>query len=298
MKKFPLFLITFALFFTLFTTRAFAADISISKPSAVNVGENFEVLININSDGKLINSADIILDYDQELVSFSGYKSEDTVINFWVDSPHEKNGSVYMSGIIPGGVLGLYDPKKPPQKGLGPIPIVRLLFTAKKEGKATFSFIKTQILEHDGAGTELAHYQVGGEVLIKNKTTESDLNEEGNVADKEKPDLFDITFLEASVFSRTPSMIIFNALDTGSGIKEYKMNMGGPRWTDAKSPQPVSKGIFSTNITIRAYDFAGNYQESSIRIPGILPPMTLLVIILALLTAACIAGYKMIKYKE
>ena len=295
MKKYTHFSIIVILFFTLYITKANAAEVFISAPNNVTVDQNFEVFINADSDGKLINSIDITIDYDQELLSFSGYKNEGAVVGIWVQTPSPKNGNIYMSGIIPGGVSGLYDPNK---KGLGAVSLARLIFTAKKEGKANFSFIKTEILEHDGSGTKLAHTETGKEVLIKNKADAGDdLNKDMNILDTEKPEPFEITFVEASIFSRTPPLIIFKANDVGSGIKEYKINEGDFLWKDAQSPQAVSRWILSRNISIRAYDFAGNFEESSIRIPGLMP-IKYLIIIIILLAMSCIGGYKMLKHKH
>ncbi|MFA5791894.1 MAG: cohesin domain-containing protein [Candidatus Paceibacterota bacterium] len=294
MKYFSKTILIFFLFlFFLSSTKVFAANVFVSLSPVVNVGENFEVLINANSDGILINSINLILDYNQDLVSFSGYKNDDALIRFWVDSPYEKNGNIYMSGIIPGGVLGLYDPNK---KELGAIPLVSLLFTAKKEGIATFSFIKTEILKHDGKGTELIHKENGGEVIIRNSIIKSDnLNTKDDVSDKEKPESFEITLLEPFVFGRTPLMIVFRANDNGSGIKEYKINEGNSVWKNAKSPQQISRGIFSRDITVRAFDFYDNFQDSNIRIPGLISPQFLWIIFILIIF--CIWGYKMIKYK-
>ncbi len=277
----------------LIPAKVFSAEVSVLMPTFVNTGKNFEVLINVDSDGMLINSTDLILKYNQDMVSFSGYKTENTVSGIWIKSPYEKNGSVHMSNIIPGGVSGLYDSSK---NGLGAMPLVRLIFKAKKEGNAEFSFDKTQILRHDGLGTPLVHGKIGGTVTIKN--TDTNTNDLEKISDIEKPEPFTITFLDSSVVDRTPSMIIFNTSDAGSGIKEYKINISGDKWTVAQSPFPISKKFFSQNITIRAFDFSGNFQDSSIRIEGVLPAKVLWLIIILVLVILCIAGYKMIKYRE
>ena len=273
---------------------ALAAEISLSLPQSVNVGENFEVLINGNTDGVLINSVNIILDYDQDLMSFSGYKSDGTVISLWVDSPNEQNGNIYMSGIIPGGVFGLYDPNK---QGLEAIPLARLFFTAKKDGNAVFSFIKTEIFKHDGKGTSLIHTDKGGKVTIRDKViAKSNEIKVDDIFDNEKPEPFEITLVEPSIFGETPLMIIFNANDTGSGIKEYKINDGALGvWKNVQSPQEISQGILSRNVTIRAFDFYGNFQDSSIRIPGFGLPRFLWIILILIIF--CIVGYKVLKYK-
>jgi hypothetical protein len=131
-----------------------AESISLGLPKTVQVGEIFEVLVQADSGGNLVNSVSIMLDYDENLLSFSGFKESETVINLWVDSPREERGRVYFSGIVPGGVLGLYDPRK---TELEDIPLTRLLFTARGAGRAEFSFANSEILKHDGRGSALSH---------------------------------------------------------------------------------------------------------------------------------------------
>ncbi|HEV7702247.1 MAG TPA: cohesin domain-containing protein [Candidatus Paceibacterota bacterium] len=293
MKHLTKILLISTLLFILYTGKAFAADIAVSMPTAAVVGGTFEVLISVDSDGTPINSADITLHYDQNMISFSGYKSDGGVMGIWIEVPHEKNGNIYMSGIIPGGASGLYDPKNLQQGGLSAIPLVRLLFTAKASGAAPFSFIKTQILRNDGLGTELPHGEQGGEIKINNAITGNEA-----MSDKEKPEPFEVTFVPSSNLGETPSMIIFSAYDTGSGIKEYKINRGGSVWMDVQSPYPVSRGILPKTITIRAFDFYGNYTDSSIAISGLLPFAYLLALAIVVLAIFCILIYKMLKYRK
>jgi hypothetical protein len=286
MKK----LIFILIIFFCLTSKSFAAGVSFAIPQDVKVGDNFSIVINANTGGELMNSADILVDYNADLVSFAGYKDDDTLIKLWVNAPSGGDGQVHLSGIIPGGVPGLYDANKP---GLADVPLVRLLFVAKREGSARFSFIKTEILKNDGKGTALVHDQQNGEVTIKsNSSNNENIN---NNPDKGLPERFDITFIESYFFSRTPSMIVFSTNDKESGIKEYKIKIGRGEWQDAKSPQPVSRGIFSRNVSIRAYDFYDNFRDSSIIIPGFLSTK-LLTIILALLVS-CLFVYRVLKYK-
>lgn len=288
MKKLTFIFIIFILSL-FFTPQVFAASIFISSPENINVGDTFEVLVNADTGGEIINSVNLSLDFREDLISFAGYKDENTVVKFWVSSPNENGGKVYLSGIVPGGVSGLYDPNK---KGVSPIPLVRLLFTAKEKGRAELAFVQTEIFKNDGQGTKLIHEQKNTVLTIKdNIVSGNDLNN-----DKNPPRPFDITFLESSLFSRTPSMIVFEARDTDSGIKTYKIKMGVGNWKDTKSPQPISKSIFSRDVTVRAFDFFGNFQDASINIPGIIPPKFLLIFLILLILSGFL-GFRVLKYR-
>jgi hypothetical protein len=297
MKKYLLILIIFVL--TLFCSPAkifavnAAANISFAVPVNVHVGDTFAVLINADTTGQTINSVDISVSYDESLMSFVGYKDDNAVVKLWVQTPAEKNGIISMTGVIPGGVSGLYDPN---QKGLGPIPIVQLLFLGKGTGHANLSFVKTEILKNDGQGTELPHSQNNAEVVITNNTSNTTAANQGSNFDNTPPEPFGITFVDSSFFSSTPPMIVFEASDIGSGIKYYQIKIGDGDWHGVESPAPISKSIFSRTIIVRAFDFYGNFQDSRIIIPGVIPT-TVLPIIFIVFIVSGILGFKLLKYK-
>jgi hypothetical protein len=285
------FLFIFIIFLS-FIRVASAADVSFSAPANTKVGDTFEVFINADTDGELINSIDAVIDYPEDLVSFAGYKEGSTMVRFWIEAPTEKDGKIYLKGIIPGGVLGLYDSHK---QELSAVPLARLVFRATTAGNAKISFVSTEILKNDGKGTPLVHDQKDAEITI-NSVSEKDLKNKIEVTDKIPPEPFDITFAESSIFSKTPSMIIFQASDTDSGIKQYEIKTNTLGWQTAESPFPISKGIFPKNITIRASDFFGNYRDAEISIPGLVPLKYLLVFLTFLLLG--IFAFKLLKYKR
>jgi hypothetical protein len=165
MKKFLFIFIIFLSLSIFGAQNAQAASVSFGTASSVNTEENLDVVVNADTGGVLINSIEFIINYNEDLLSFTGYSDDNAVVKLWIDPPHAKQGKIYLSGIIPGGVLGLYDASK---QGLSAIPLVHLLFTTKKVGEASFSFVDSKILENDGEGTSLPHDQNGVSVVIKN----------------------------------------------------------------------------------------------------------------------------------
>lgn len=298
MKKNTFIFIIFTLALFILPRTSLAASVFLSTPSAAHIGDTFEVIVHIDTGGIIINSVDLSLNYDRDFLSFSGYKDDQGVVKLWISSPHEeKDGLIQMSGIVPGGVSGLYDSNK---IGISAVPVVALLFTAEKAGATNISFIQTKILQHDGKGTELAHDQKSLEFNILDKSAVSSVlgGPENCTAtlDKNPPAIFEITFIESSLFSQTPPMIIFNTSDAESGIKEYKMQIGNGVWFDTKSPQPIRQSIFSRNITVRAFDFNGNYRDAKLHIPGIIS-LKYVLLIISFLILSGILGLKLLKYK-
>ncbi len=191
----------------------FAANVSIDAPANINTGENLEITINADSDGVLINSIELIVEYNQDLLSFAGYSDDNAIVKLWISPPYAEKGKIYLSGIIPGGVPGLYDGKK---NGLSPIPVVRLFFSAKDEGEAKFSFIFSKILKHDGLGTPLLHKKLGSLVAIKNNPN--------NDIEKQKENSANDNITNSSNPPNSPNYIFLTIFFIAiSGIIGYKL---------------------------------------------------------------------------
>ncbi len=266
-------LAVFIIVFTL-APKVFAGSATIKNSATVSEGKTFEVVLYVDTDKESINSVDMVLDYGEEILTFVGYKSEGSIVKMWIDAPHANNGTVVLTGIIPGGVSGVFDPRRPE---LTAIPVVTLLFKAHKVGIYNFSFIKSKILKNDGIGSELTH-ETGTskvEVTAKLENLKALVGEETAISttaesfiDTEKPEPFEIFFIKSSFFSRTPSMIAFNASDPRSGVSQYEVKINDGEWKVVESPYPVPKSLFSQILTVRAVDFFGNTRESVINSVG------------------------------
>lgn len=277
----------FWLLFFLLPLSAHAAELSILAPTEVKVGETFITTVLLDTSGAAINSASVSVAYPEDLLTFAGYLDEGSIIQYWVKAPTEEGDVISLEGVIPGGVSGVYDPA---QKGLAEIPLVRLRFTAETSGQADFTIEKSLILLNDGSGSALPHTKKNANLTIKNEPIESAAE-----IDKIPPLSFNIDLVEGSLFSRTPTLLVFSTSDTDSGVKTYEIKIGAGGWREAKSPEPVSRGFFSRNIIVRAYDFYGNFQEANITLPGIFSSKFLLTILIVIMSG--ILGYKMLKSK-
>ncbi len=271
-----------------------AAEVSFDAPKQVYLGEVFNVPVNVDSGGVMINSVDLSIDFNEDMIVFSGYKSDDGIVKLWVKSPTDENGVLKMSGIIPGGVSGLYDPK---ESGLRAVPVVSLIFTANKTGNAEFYFTDSKVFKHDGKGTEIEHQRSSASVtIVDDPDSDPSIVKDINITDTDKPEPFEMVFLNSAFFGRTPSMIIFETTDKTSGVKEFRMKAVGDTWFTVKSPYPVSKGLFPRSVVVRAYDFYDNFQESSVRVPGIMGSKFFWGFVVWLLF--CLGVYKVLKYKS
>lgn len=252
-----------------FGTQVQAAELSFVVPESVQVGTTFEAVVNLQSDGVYINAADIVVNFDKDFLTFAGYKEADGVLGFWIERPHLENGEVHLAGVIPGGVNGTYDPNK---AGLQPIGLAKILFIAKKPGITNMFYTKSQVLKHDGLGSELAHTRRNANITILAGKSTVDTEPEpvtGVVIDDiAAPDSLSVEYFESNLFLKTPSIISFYSSDRDSGVSHYEMQIGDGDWRRVESPRRLSESLFKRRVSIRAYDFAGNYRETAVTVPG------------------------------
>lgn len=283
MKK--IFLTAIIIFsFIFFGQNAFAKSAYFSLPSQVETGEVFEVELMIDTDEEVINSIDFVIDFPENLVEFSGYRESDTNIKLWIESPNERDGKVYLSGVVPGGIDGVYNENS---ESLENIKLTKLLFKAKKNGIGEFLWEKVLVLKHDGKGTKFDVPQISSKITVSKGGDIESLNQ-----DIIPPKTFEVVFIKKTEDS--PSLIYFKADDIGSGIQKYEVKIGKNDWQESKSPKEVERGIFDKKVKVRAYDFSGNVIEGEGRIPGVIP--NFFIVIFSLLLFGFL-GIRMIKYK-
>ncbi len=233
----------------------FASEIYFESKNQVSVGETVTLPVYLNTLGKNINTIDIEIYFNSELFDFVGYQEQ--VFKNWIVTPKVENNKIYFTGVVPGGVEGIYDPNK---KGLLPIPIIDLSFKAKTPGNASFIFIKNEVLKNDGEGTTLEVNKKDLNIII-NSNPEKVIEVK---IDNNPPLAFKISLLEDE---ETGKILIFHTTDLESGVAFYKIK-NNFKWDSIISPHKIDKPFFDEVITIRAYDFNNNFTESYLAIDG------------------------------
>lgn len=290
MQKIIKFFILVIVFISTSST-TYAARLYFDIPDDTNITKDFEVDVKLDTEGTYVNSVDLDIVYPQNLVNFSGYKNEDGIINIWLKQPQIDKGHISLSGIIPGGVEGYYDPIK---SSIEPLIIAKLLFSPQNIGSGEFVFINSNILLNDGNGTKLSYIYENKQIKI-NSIDNSGVT---NISkDNDLPEPFNIIFVKSNYFSETPSMLIFSTTDKTSGIKDYEIYKNKNEWSRVASPISIKRFLFSHEVKIRAVDYNNNYRESSVVIPGILSPFILLLIIGAVVLVFCVILWYNIKRK-
>lgn len=289
------FLIIVFLFFS-FSGISFAGEVFFDGKREVFLGEEFIVLIKVKTDKIPVNSAEMVVSFDNQKLEFVGYEENNSIIKFWLDSPKAEGDKIKFTGIVFGGVSETFEAGK---NSFDEISLVSLKFKTKKEGNAIFSFGSSVVLQNDGLGSPFVHTNKDFYLNINKKNISLD-EEKINISidaetpkDTTPPENFEVIFVKNSLLGKTPDMLVFNANDKDSGIKEYKIKKSFAGWVNIQNPHPVAKNIFSKKVLVRAYDFSGNYQEANVLIPGFVPFQYILILFAVLVALFC--GYKLLK---
>lgn len=259
----------------IYAHNASAALVSIDTPINISNQNQFSVIVNLDTDGNSINSVDFSISYPKDILTFKGYKEDGSIKKLWLVYPKEESGVIKFSGVIPGGVEGVYNPDK---AGLQPIPLVVLLFSPKSNGSGVFNVIRSEVLKNDGLGTQLFHEKSISYITVSIINPIAQDNENNNI-DTIPPESFTIQHIPSGFFSRTPAMISFSTTDLDSGVEKYQLLISRDSWKDVVSPLPVRRGILNRSVIVRAVDFAGNSRQATIEILGLVSPSQLVAII-------------------
>jgi hypothetical protein len=140
------------------------AEISFSPRTGSFVeGSTFEVPILINTKGSSVNSIEVKISYDRNLLSIVKPANGSSVIGVWVEPPRYDNskGTASYVGVIPGGITT--------QSGL----IGTITFKALKTGVAQVKVgSESVLLLNNGMGTEISFNSIPANYTIIPKAPE------------------------------------------------------------------------------------------------------------------------------
>lgn len=212
----------------------------------VPLGATFEVGVFVSAEGQDINAIEAQLDLPPtvELVSLS---TGNSIASLWVESPHLVDHSIVFSGVIPGGYTG--------ERGQ----IFNATLKAVDDGTSTLAFSKERILLNDGEGSPA--------VLTKAPLVFSIQAGLGIPAyrpadDTEPPEIFTPQIVEAPEMGGR--ILIFTAVDKGSGVEHYEVREGRGEWTRATSPYLLQHQTGQVSVQVKAIDYAGNLRLAKV----------------------------------
>ncbi len=221
-------------------------------PTEVSSGEQFEVILKLNTEGEKVNALSGRINYDPTIVDLERISDGGSLIKLWIDRPLSREvGVVDFSGITPGGFSSVDQP------------VVTLYFKAKASGRSLISLEDAKALLHDGLGTESEVVVRGLEVAISTQT--SNVPDIVLPADNYPPENFSpVITSQPEVFSGD-KVLIFSTVDQGSGlasyyVREYRIPFLSflSDWQKVESPYRLQDQERRSYIEVKAVDHSGN----------------------------------------
>ena len=248
MKKIILLTFLCVLFFA---PKVHAATLTLA-PSKNSVGleEQFYVDVMLDPQDVSLNGIEGSVTFAENNVSFIRAETGQSLINFWIEQPKLNGNTISFSGVIPGGFDGVIDPFNPQNKLPGLM--VRLVFQSNQSGTETFSSSPFSVTQNDGLGTLLSIPSASSTINITN-TPNPFIYKNTN---DNTPQIQAYVTRDPNLFNNKYTLV-FNATDSGSGIKDVMIKEGNKNWKEISSPYLLQDQERRNTITLEAVNYSG-----------------------------------------
>lgn len=231
-----------------------------SNTQLVHIGQEFALDVMLDPQGQNINALGLHVTFPDNFIFVKAIDGT-SVIPVWLERAHLSDGSVALSGIIPGGFAGLIDPQNPKESHAGQI--VRLIFRATTSGSGLFSIAEPEVLANDGSATAT-------KVVVTAFPVRADTrNVSGQYAviDARAPlDFTPIIVSDKNLFDGHLA-VVFDAQDEDSGVDYFAVKEDLLPWRKAASPYKLRQPFIAFGVSVKAVDHAGNQTIGHVRLP-------------------------------
>lgn len=229
------------------------------------VGENFSVNVLVNTQGTPINAAQATIKFPPEKLEVVNISKSASIFTLWFQEPIWSNskGEISFGG-------GLPSPGYRGEAGR----IITIFFKAKSEGEAKVTFEKEIITANDPWGTNIFSFSQEGNYAIflpgKVPPKASTLSEIHEI-DKEPPLPFEIVVDDEGDPTNPQPLLYFETTDELSGMSHYEIKIGEEDFfrVAVEETKPFRLPLLTPGIhqiTIRAFDKAGNYIDGTVEV--------------------------------
>ena len=228
----------------------------VGPAEAVRTDSTFTVTLEVSATSDAINTIEGNIIYPDNVLTLSSVNDGSSVVNFWVERPTVKAANIHFSGIMPGGFYGEHGR------------VLSLQFRAKRPGQGTIDLRGGAALKNDGTGTP-------AEISVSPLTVEisdAGITEGQKEADTTPPETFTIDVTRDPSLFDDQLVAIFSTQDKQSGLDRYEVQENNGSFVRAVSPHLLHISS-PESVTIRAYDQAGNVQETTWRSTKAGPPL-------------------------
>ncbi len=230
-----------------------------TKSKVIAPGDEVKIDFLINTEGDNLNALEAAIVFPKDILELTEIRDGNSLINFWVERPHEDAGSVRFSGIVPGGYTG--------SRGL----LFSLVFRAKKQGNASVEAHDVSALRNDGAGTAARTRANPLRIIVSARAPRAPSSETA-MEDHVVPEAFTPEIARDSNIFEGKYFLVFATQDKGLGIDYYEVREGGRPFVRAESPYVLQNQKRDEEIEVKAVDKAGNE-----RLVRLAPPETYVV---------------------
>ncbi len=225
-----------------------AAEISFSSPTAVSIGEEILVSLDVSSMAQVFNavSGNIVIPKN---FSISHIYDGSSVVTVWVERPsvNKEENTISFSGITPGGVKGDFK-------------IISFVLKPMSSGSVVLKAENFSLLANDGKGTIIPVKHNSPTIIISKIVKEKVITQD----DSFSPELFKPTISRTIDIFEGKNFISFSTNDKGVGLDHYEIASSfifSPKkesYSITESPVVLSKTQLVKKIFIKAVDRNGN----------------------------------------
>lgn len=242
--------------FLIYAAPAFSASFDIVPKTSdpdYKVGDEILFEINLDTNGLSYNTVDgkVLVGNNLEIKQVITGSS---IISAWIESPIDtKNNQIDFSGIIAGGF-----------KGNGNL--FQIILVPKYSGETNISTSENFVYINDGLGTEEKIEDTIHIVDVRD-TYKKEQNTLVYLKDTTPPEKFEVTLIKDRKIEDGKYILVFQAIDKGSGIKTYEILEGKKLFKQATSPYVLVNQKINERIYVKAIDHDGNERTVRVYIP-------------------------------
>jgi hypothetical protein len=228
-------------------------------------GREQAITFYLDTEDEIINAFDFKLSFPAEYFDVEDAMMGNSISSLFLQRPTLSSGVVSFAGVIPGGFYG----------SRGALMTAHIL--PKTAGEASVHVDHSQVLMHDGKGTEIKLRNdmvavaidpdlVGAPPPITIAPTSTDTN---------PPEPFIPEITHDPAVADDSYFVVFQAIDTNTGIDHYEVAevpLGtDPNtisdWRAAESPFVLVDQSLNNDVYVKAVDKAGNFAIGKARLP-------------------------------
>ncbi len=260
LNKLKIFSVTIFAFVSIFYPgKTFASFIFSSSESSVSAGDTSIINVFLNTEGESVNSIDgsiLLSDENNGNLEVKDLIVVDSAFSFWPRKPSlENRQKISFTGGVPNGIKG--------ERLL----IFKIVVKINQSGDFKIKPSGLKFYLNDGLGTEKNITKEESVISVSTKKDNVKDNWEELISnDNTPPEPFVVYLGQDVALYDGMKFVTFNAEDSGSGIAYYQIKEGDYEYVRTGTTYVLRDQENVKNITVKAYDKAGNIQVSSLNL--------------------------------